>query len=94
MAFNARGTLLHPTKTKIVYVDDKSFVFLGYRFIKYRQFPLPKSLEKYKDTIRSKTKRDNGQRLQAIIADLNRTLQGWYEYFKHSWTTNFTDLDG
>ncbi|MFN9435448.1 MAG: group II intron maturase-specific domain-containing protein [Planctomycetota bacterium] len=23
----------------------------------------------------------------------NRTLRGWYEYFKHSWKTIFPDLD-
>ena len=89
-----RGLLLHPTKTKIVHVDEEGFEFLGYRFIKHRRFPRPKSLAKLKDTIRSKTKRNNGQSLQAIIADLNRTLRGWYEYFKHSWKTTFPDLDG
>ncbi|MCE2786202.1 MAG: group II intron reverse transcriptase/maturase [Pirellula sp.] len=89
-----RGLLLHPTKTKIVHVDEEGFEFLGYRFIKHRRFPRPKSLAKFKDTIRSKTKRNNGQSLQAIIADLNRTLRGWYEYFKHSWKTTFPDLDG
>jgi RNA-directed DNA polymerase len=71
-----RGLLLHPTKTKIVHVDEEGFEFLGYRFIKHRRFPRPKSLAKLKDTIRSKTKRNNGQSLQAIIADLNRTLRG------------------
>jgi RNA-directed DNA polymerase len=89
-----RGLSLHPTKTKIVHVDEEGFEFLGYRFIKHRRFPRPKSLAKLKDTIRSKTKRNNGQSLQAIIADLNRTLRGWYEYFKHSWKTTFPDLDG
>jgi len=57
-----RGLLLHPTKTKIVHVDEEGFEFLGYRFIKHRRFPRPKSLAKLKDTIRSKTKRNNGQR--------------------------------
>ena len=68
-----RGLLLHPTKTKIVHVDEEGFEFLGYRFIKHRRFPSPKSVAKLKDTIRSKTKRNNGQSLQAIIAVLNRT---------------------
>jgi RNA-directed DNA polymerase len=52
-----RGLTLHPTKTKIVHVDGEGFEFLGYRFIKHRRFPRQKSLEKFKDTIRSKTKR-------------------------------------
>ena len=29
-----------------------------------------------------------------IIADINRTLRGWFEYFKHSHPTTFRDLDG
>jgi RNA-directed DNA polymerase len=89
-----RGLTLHPTKTKIVHVDVDGFEFLGYRFIKHRRFPRKKSLAKFKETIRSKTKRTNGNSLQAIIANVNRTLRGWYEYFKHSWRTTFPELDG
>lgn len=89
-----RGLTLHPTKTKIVHVDEEGFEFLGYRFIKHRRFPRQKSLAKFKETIRSKTKRTNGNSLQSIIADVNRTLRGWYEYFKHSWRTTFPDIDG
>ena len=48
---------------------------------------------KFKDAIRSKTKRTNGRSLQATITDVNRTLRGWFEYFKHSWRTTFSDLD-
>jgi len=89
-----RGLTLHPTKTKIVHVDEEGFEFLGYRFIKHRRFPRKKSLQKFKDAIRGKTKRANGHSLQAIIADVNRTLRGWFEYFKHSRTTTFSNLDG
>lgn len=89
-----RGLTLHPTKTKIVNVDEDGFEFLGYRFIKHRRFPRQKSLAKFKETIRGKTRRTNGQSLQAIIVSVNRTLRGWYEYFKHSWKTTFPDLDG
>lgn len=88
-----RGLTLHPTKTKIAHVDEEGFEFLGYRFIKHRRFPRQKSLAKFKDTIRGKTKRTNGRSMQAIIADVNRTLRGWYDYFKHSWRTTFRDLD-
>lgn len=89
-----RGLTLHPTKTKIVHVDDEGFEFLGYRFIKHRRFPRKKSLEKFKDSIRGKTRRNHGESLQAIIATVNRNLRGWFEYFKHSWKTTFADLDG
>jgi RNA-directed DNA polymerase len=88
-----RGLTLHPTKTKIVHVDDEGFEFLGYRFIKHRRFPRKKSLAKFKDAIRHKTKRTSGRSLHAVIVDLNRTLRGWYGYFKHSWPTTFRPLD-
>lgn len=88
-----RGLTLHPTKTKIVHVDEEGFEFLGYRFLKHRRFPRQKSLAKFKETIRGKTRRTSGHSLQAIIANVNRTLRGWFEYFKHSWRTTFPELD-
>ena len=39
---------------------------------------------KLKDTVRGKTRRTNGHSLATIIEDVNRTLRGWFEYFKHS----------
>lgn len=89
-----RGLTLHPTKTKIVHVDVEGFEFLGYRFIKHRRFPRQKSLAKFRETIRGKTRRNHGASMHAIITEVNRTLRGWYEYFKHSWRTTFKDLDG
>jgi RNA-directed DNA polymerase len=89
-----RGLTLHPVKTKIVHVDEDGFEFLGYRFHKHRRFPRSKSLKKFKDAIRDKTRRRNGRSLQAIIADVNRSVRGWFGYFKHSWPTTFTSLDG
>ena len=42
----------------------------------------------------AKTRRTNGQSLKVIIEDVNRTLKGWFEYFKHSGKTTFPDEDG
>lgn len=89
-----RGLTLHPTKTKIVDVEVDGFEFLGYRFIGHRRFPRRKSMMKFKDTIRHKTRRTNGRSLQSIIVDVNASARGWYEYFKHSWKTVFPELDG
>jgi RNA-directed DNA polymerase len=88
------GLTLHPTKTRIINATEDSFDFLGYRFDRGRRFPRDKSLKKLKDTIRAKTKRNSGKCLPAIIASLNPTLRGWFEYFKHSYQTTFTTLDG
>jgi RNA-directed DNA polymerase len=87
------GLTLHPTKTKVVDAETEGFEFLGYRFLKHRRFPRRKSLGKFKETIRRKTHRTNGHSLNMIIADVNRTLRGWFEYFKHSFRLTFSQLD-
>lgn len=88
------GLTLHPDKTKIVNVKDPGgFEFLGYRFERGRRWPRDKSRKKLKDAIRVKTKRSNGHSLSAIISDVNRTLAGWFEYFKHADKRTFPPLD-
>jgi RNA-directed DNA polymerase len=51
-------------------------------------------LAKLKQSIRDKTPRTHGQSLERIIVDVNRTLQGWFNYFKHSRSRSFAPLDG
>lgn len=89
-----RGLTLHPTKTKIVDVETEGFDFLGYHFEKRHRLPRKKSLERFRETIRGKTRRTNGTSLATIIADVNRTTRGWFEYFKHSAPGIFRELDG
>ena len=88
------GLTLHPTKTRVVHAANDRFDFLGYTFDRGRHWPRKKSLQKLKDSIRRKTRRANGHSLPTIIADVNRTLRGWFEYFKHSYKTTFGPLDG
>jgi RNA-directed DNA polymerase len=80
------GLTLHPTKTRVVDVSQPraGFDFLGYHFSNGKRWPREKSLQKLKDTVRGKTKRTNGHSLRVIISTLNKTLKGWFEYFKHS----------
>jgi RNA-directed DNA polymerase len=89
------GLKLHPEKTRIVDAREKKagFDFLGYHFEQGLRWPRKKSLKKLKDTIRVKTKRNNGRSLKVIIEDVNRTTRGWFEYFKHSHWTTFKPLD-
>lgn len=87
------GLKLHPEKTRIVDARRTGFDFLGYHFERGMKWPRKKSLKKLRDTIRAKTKRKNGHSLQEIIADVNRTTVGWFEYFKHSHRTTFPNLD-
>ena len=89
------GLQLHPVKTRIVDATEKGgFDFLGYHFERNMKWPRKKSLKKFKDTIRAKTKRTNGCSLRTIIEEVNRTSRGWFEYFKHSHRTSFSPLDG
>jgi RNA-directed DNA polymerase len=81
----AAGLRLHPEKTRLVDMQQPDgFDFLGYHFERDHRWPRTKSLQKLKDAVRQKTRRNNGHSLASIIADLNRTLVGWLAYFKHS----------
>ena len=92
---NDNGLRLHPDKT---HVGDcrqigEGFDFLGYRFEAGRRLVRKKSLTRLKDTIREKTKRTRGDSLACVIADLNRTLRGWFGYFKHANPHIFIRID-
>jgi len=91
-----RGLSLHAEKTSLVNTQQpgESFDFLGYHFEKGTRWPRKKSLKKFKDTIRRKTPRSNGRSMAEIIEDINKTSEGWFEYFKHSHWTTFQPLDG
>jgi len=90
-----RGLSLHPEKTRLVdiTIPGEGFDFLGYHFEGNRRWPRKKSLRKIKEVLRSKTPRRNGHSLEAIIEDVNQTLRGWFEYFKHSHQWTFPSMD-
>ena len=94
------GLTLHPDKTRVVSMDENGghFEFLGYRFVRRKgrdyRFPRPKSEKKLRDALRPLTRRNNGGSLEKIIADINRMLRGWYEYFMHAHHTVFPEIDG
>jgi RNA-directed DNA polymerase len=85
---------LHPTKTKIVDADTEGFDFLGYHFRGKLRLPRKKSLKKFKDAVREKTKRTNGQSMPFLSARLSQHLRGWFAYFRHCHWSIFRDLDG
>ena len=90
----AAGLRLHPDKTRIVDATQRGgFDFLGYHFERGYRWPAKKSLKKFKDKIRAKTKRTNGYSLAQIVTALSSTQKGWFEYFKHAHWTTFRDLD-
>lgn len=95
----AEGLTVHPTKTKVVNARTEGFDFLGYHFQdghdgRMTRRPRDKSLRSLKDSVRAKTSSMAGESLDQVIQNLNRTLQGWFGYFKHSNPFWFTKLDG
>ena len=90
----AAGLEIHPDKTRIVDASQRGgFDFLGYHFERGYRWPSAKSERKLRDTIRAETRRTHRQSLQRILADLVPIQRGWFEYFKHSHGTIFSDLD-
>jgi RNA-directed DNA polymerase len=79
------GLTLHPTKTRIVDASQRGgFDFLGYHFERGKHWPRAKSKTKLKETIREKTPANHGGKLPTIIEEVNKTLRGWGQYFRHS----------
>ena len=91
---NEQGLTLHPDKTRIVDARSEGFDFLGYTFRGGKHFPRTKSRQRLKDALRQKTRRNSGESLSQIIAHVNRTLRGWFEYFKHSPRNHLKPFDG
>jgi len=90
------GLTLHPDKTHLgdCREDGQGFEFLGYRFEAGKRWVRKKSLMSLKDKIRAKTKRNEGNSIEYVIASLNPTLRGWYGYFQHAHRFTFSTLDG
>jgi RNA-directed DNA polymerase len=95
------GLTLHPDKTRTVDMNlaDSHFDFLGYRFKRSRQGKMmrlvrPKSMRKLRESIKPRTRRNNGKSMEAIVADLNLTLSGWFGYFKHAKARELEEIDG
>ena len=89
-----RELTLHPEKTRVVDATLKGgFDFLGYHFERNTRWPRNKGMKKLKDSIRQKTRRTSGESMKCIIDDLNRSLKGWFEYFRHSNRKTFQMTD-
>ena len=71
---------LEAGKTWVVDATGKGgFEFLGWHFERGYKWPRGKSVQKLKDNVRAKTKRNNGNDMQTIIKRVNQTLlgEGW-----------------
>lgn len=71
---------LHEEKTRVV--DFRAgFEFLGFRFRNWRIGIRPKAIDRFKDSVRSRTRRQQGRNVEAVIQDLNPVLRGFAQYF-------------
>ena len=91
-----RGLTLHPEKTRIVDASQagEGFEFLGYHFERGMKWPRQKSMARLRESIRQRTRRQNGHSLREIIGEVNAVLHGWYDYFKHSKANALETVDG
>ena len=67
--------------------------FLGYSFRSKLRFPRAKSHQKITDRIRELTPRKSGLSLESQIQQINRTLIGWFNYFRHCHWTTYREYD-
>ncbi len=99
------GLTLHPTKTRIVDLNQPGawFDFLGYRFkrhdhpdgrLRILRLIRDKSLARARDAIRAATPRNSGETLTDIIRQANRWAHGWFGYFRSIQRDIHHRLDG
>jgi hypothetical protein len=70
-------------KTRVVDATRKGgFEFLGWHFERGYKWPRGKSVRKLKDSVRAKTKRNNGEDMKTIIKRVKQTTRGWGNYFR------------
>jgi RNA-directed DNA polymerase len=90
------GLTLHPDKIHIgdCTIVGQGFDFLGYHFEAGKRDIREKSFTKLKDKIRAFTRRSNKDSIDDIIIKLNKSLNGWFKYFKHIRHERFKAIDG
>jgi RNA-directed DNA polymerase len=98
------GLRLAPDKTRVAHLDE-GFVFLGFTIRRMRKrgthkyyvytMPSRKAVQAIKDKVSAKTYRSTRHKdLDEVIRDLNRTLAGWANYFRHGVSkTTFSAVD-
>ena len=85
---------LHPDKTRIVNARAYGVEFVGFKFNGNWRRPRDKSIKKFKDEIRFRTRRQQPKNLQMVIRSINPVIRGWGNYFgKRAGMDRFAGLD-
>ena len=71
---------LHETKTRLTDFGA-GFEFLGFRFCGYHIGVRGKSIERFKERVRTLTRRQQGRNVDAVLHDLNQVIRGVAAYF-------------
>jgi group II intron reverse transcriptase/maturase len=98
-AFLERKLRLKVNREKSAVARPAERKFLGYRIWgngeKARLHIAPKSLERFKQTVRRLTQRNRGKRLTDVLEELRRYTDGWLAYYhRASNSGDLRDLDG
>jgi len=90
------GLRLHPDKTRIVHIAG-GFEFLGYKIGRGKRAlrhkaqgpslyarPTDRSIERFKDKVRTATNRRNPKDLEGVLDELNPIIRGWGNYYRRA----------
>ncbi len=96
---------LHPTKTRVVYMGQEGFDFLGFHFHKMKakktrkllpyMWPSQKAMKAVRREVHELTRRQRlAEGLEEIVRHLNPVIRGWRNYFQiGNSTKRLQDLD-
>ncbi len=75
------GLTVNRTKTHITSLSE-GVSYLGFVIYPKCITIHPKRVKKFKDAVRRLTPRNHGKNVEQLVADLNRFLRGWIQYFR------------
>jgi len=90
---NELGIAVNKEKSRVS--EAKYIEFLGFQILRGQLRVSTKARKRFKDKVRSLTRRNNGQSMYQIIKELNEYLRGWLSYYRvQEFRKIFMELDG